>query len=119
GAADRHAGRTLAARSLARRLGLALMPVTHDPRPIGVFDSGIGGLTAVRELFRTLPSEAVIYFGDTARLPYGSKSKETVTRFSLEISAFLARQNIKALLVACNTSSSFALPTLIERLDIP
>jgi glutamate racemase len=95
------------------------MPVTHDPRPIGVFDSGIGGLTAVRELFRTLPSEAVIYFGDTARLPYGSKSRETVTRFSLEISAFLVRQNIKALLVACNTASSFALPTLIERLDVP
>jgi glutamate racemase len=95
------------------------MPVTHDSRPIGVFDSGIGGLTAVRELFRTLPSEGIIYFGDTARLPYGAKSRETVTRFSLEISAFLVRQNIKALLVACNTASSFALTTLIERLDVP
>ena len=58
------------------------MPATHDPRPIGVFDSGIGGLTAVRELFRQLPHESVVYFGDTARLPYGNKSKETVTRFA-------------------------------------
>src|SRR5262249_9288479 len=119
GAADRHAGRTLAARSLARRLGLALMPVTHDPRPIGVFDSGIGGLTAVRELFRALPDESIVYFGDTARLPYGSKSRETVTRFSLEIASFLVRQNVKALLVACNTASSYALETLTERVDLP
>jgi glutamate racemase len=95
------------------------MPATHDPRPIGVFDSGIGGLTAVRELFRALPSESVIYFGDTARLPYGSKSRETVTRFSLEIASFLVRQNIKALLVACNTASSFGLRALTQRLDIP
>jgi len=95
------------------------MPATHDPRPIGVFDSGIGGLTAVRELFRALPSESIIYFGDTARLPYGSKSRETVTRFSLEIASFLVRQNIKALLVACNTASSYALPTLLQRLDLP
>ena len=95
------------------------MPATHDPRPIGVFDSGLGGLTSVRELFRTLPSESVIYFGDTARLPYGSKSKETVTRFALEIGAFLVRQNVKCLLVACNTASSYALETLQQRLDIP
>jgi glutamate racemase len=95
------------------------VPATHDARPIGVFDSGIGGLTAVHELFRVLPSESVIYFGDTARLPYGSKSRETVTRFSLEIAAFLVRQNIKALLVACNTASSFALRALSQRLDVP
>ena len=95
------------------------MPATHDPRPIGVFDSGLGGLTSVRELFRTLPSESVIYFGDTARLPYGSKSKETVTRFALEIGAFLVRQNVKCLLVACNTASSYALETMQQRLDIP
>jgi len=95
------------------------MPATHDPRPIGVFDSGLGGLTSVRELFRTLPSESVIYFGDTARLPYGSKSRETVTRFALEIGAFLVRQNVKCLLVACNTASSYALETLQKRLDIP
>ena len=95
------------------------MPATHDPRPIGVFDSGIGGLTAVREMFRILPHESIVYFGDTARLPYGSKSRETVTRFSLEIASFLVRQNIKALLVACNTASSYALDTLIQRLDVP
>ncbi len=95
------------------------MPATHDPRPIGVFDSGLGGLTTVRELFRVLPQESVIYFGDTARLPYGTKSRETVTRFSLEIASFLVRQNIKCLVVACNTSSSYALDELGRRLDIP
>ena len=95
------------------------MPVTHDPRPIGVFDSGLGGLTTVRELFRALPHESVVYFGDTARLPYGTKSRETVTRFSLEIASFLVRQNIKCLVVACNTSSSYALDTLTRRLEVP
>ena len=95
------------------------MPATHDPRPIGVFDSGLGGLTAVRELYRALPGESVIYFGDTARLPYGSKSRETITHFSLEIAAFLLRQNVKCLLVACNTASSYALETLTRRLDVP
>jgi glutamate racemase len=95
------------------------MPATHDPRPIGVFDSGLGGLTAVREVFRLLPNESVIYFGDTARLPYGSKSRDTVTRFSVEIASFLVRQNIKCLLVACNTASSYALETLSQRLSIP
>jgi glutamate racemase len=95
------------------------MPATHDSRPIGVFDSGIGGLTAVRELFRALPAESILYFGDTARLPYGAKSKETVTRFSLEIASFLVRQNVKCLLVACNTASSYALDSLSRRLDVP
>jgi glutamate racemase len=90
-----------------------------DPRPIGVFDSGIGGLTAVRELFRVLPRESVIYFGDTARLPYGSKSADTVTRFSLEIARFLVKQEVKCLLVACNTASSVALDTLERQLEIP
>jgi glutamate racemase len=95
------------------------VPATHDPRPIGVFDSGVGGLTAVREIFRALPGETVVYFGDTARLPYGTKSSETVTRFSLEIASFLLRQNIKCLLVACNTASSYALDALTRRLDVP
>src|SRR5262245_38820881 len=95
------------------------MPATHDPRPIGVFDSGLGGLTSVRELRRVMPSESIIYFGDTARLPYGSKSRETVTHFGLGIAGFLLRQNIKCLLVACNTASSYALETLTLRLDIP
>ena len=95
------------------------MSVTHDPRAIGVFDSGLGGLTAVREIFRALPGESVIYFGDTARVPYGNKSKATVTRFSLEIGAFLVRQNIKCLLVACNTASSHALDALKRQFEIP
>jgi glutamate racemase len=95
------------------------MPATHDPRPIGVFDSGLGGLTSVRELFRSLPSESVVYFGDTARVPYGNKSSATVVRFSLEIASFLVKQNIKCLLVACNTSSSYALDALGSRLSIP
>ena len=95
------------------------MPATHDPRPIGIFDSGIGGLTSVRELLRVLPGESVVYFGDTARLPYGSKSRSTVVRFSLEISTFLTRQNIKCLVVACNTASSHALDELCRRLDVP
>ena len=68
------------------------MPQSSDSRAIGVFDSGIGGLTTVRELFMRLPRESVVYFGDTARLPYGNKSGETVTRFSLEIASFLVRQ---------------------------
>lgn len=95
------------------------MPATHDPRPIGVFDSGIGGLTAVREMFRQLPHEAIVYFGDTARLPYGNKSKETVTRFSLEIASFLVRQNVKCLLVACGTASSHALDDVRSRFSLP
>jgi len=95
------------------------MPATYDRRPIGVFDSGIGGLTAVRELFRQLPNESVVYFGDTARLPYGNKSKETVTRFSLEITSFLVRQNVKCVLVACNTASSHALDALRARYELP
>ena len=95
------------------------MPTTRDARPIGVFDSGLGGLTTVRELFRILPEESVVYFGDTARVPYGNKSRSTVTRFSLEIASFLVRQNVKCLVVACNTSSSYALGALTQRLDIP
>lgn len=95
------------------------MSVNGDPRPIGVFDSGIGGLTTVRELFERLPGESVVYFGDTARLPWGNKSKATVTRFSLEIASFLVRQNVKCVVVACNTASSHALDALRERFGVP
>lgn len=95
------------------------MSVNGDSRPIGVFDSGIGGLTTVRELFQRLPRESVVYFGDTARLPWGNKSKETVTRFSVEIASFLVRQNVKCVVVACNTASSHALDTLRERFGVP
>ena len=95
------------------------MSQSGDPRPIGVFDSGIGGLTTVRELFTRLPRESVMYFGDTARLPYGNKSKDTITRFSLEIASFLVRQRVKCIVVACNTASSHALETLSDRFEVP
>ena len=87
--------------------------------PVGVFDSGVGGLTVAREIMRNLPSEKIVYFGDTARVPYGSKSKETVTRFSRQIIRFLQEQNVKAIVVACNTASSFALDTLEKEFDLP
>ncbi|MQY52830.1 MAG: glutamate racemase [Firmicutes bacterium] len=88
-------------------------------RPVGVFDSGVGGLTVVSQLFRILPQEDIIYFGDTAHLPYGSKSKEAVTRHSLNIANFLKTQKVKIIVVACNTASSFALSSLREKIDFP
>jgi len=81
-------------------------------RPIGVFDSGIGGLTVVRELLHQLPHESLIYFGDTARVPYGNKSPETVRRYSREILAFLLSRDVKLVVVACNTASAHALADL-------
>lgn len=88
-------------------------------KPIGVFDSGIGGLTVVRELMERLPNEEIVYFGDTARLPYGTKSPETVLRFSRQNLAFLKEKNVKLIVVACNTASSIALSTLVEEEEIP
>jgi glutamate racemase len=90
-----------------------------DPRPLGVFDSGIGGLTVVRELMRQLPEEELVYFGDVARLPYGNKSPEGVTRFSREICSFLLARDVKAIVVACNTASALALPALVDELPVP
>lgn len=87
--------------------------------PIGVFDSGVGGLTVAREIMRQLPNERIVYFGDTARVPYGSKSKETVTRFSRQIVRFLETQDVKAIVVACNTASAYALEELEKEVDIP
>lgn len=87
--------------------------------PIGVFDSGMGGLTVMREIMRQIPNEKVIYFGDTARVPYGSKSKETVTRFSRQIVRFLQSKQVKAIVVACNTASAYALDDLEKEIDIP
>ncbi len=87
--------------------------------PIGVFDSGVGGLTVVREIMRQIPNEAICYFGDTARVPYGSKSKETVTRFSRQIVRFLQTHQVKAIVVACNTASACALEELEKEIDIP
>lgn len=91
----------------------------ESARPIGVFDSGIGGLTVVKELNKLLPHERIIYFGDTARVPYGNKSKETVIHYSLQIAYFLLKKKIKMLVVACNTASSVSLPTLKRHLHIP
>lgn len=88
-------------------------------RPIGVFDSGIGGLTVVKRLASTLPNESIVYFGDTARVPYGSKSNSTVIEYSIQNTKFLLQKNIKALVVACNTASSIAIPDLKKMFDIP
>jgi glutamate racemase len=88
-------------------------------KAIGVFDSGIGGLTVVHELLDRLPNEDIIYFGDTARLPYGTKSPETVLRFSRENLNFLKRRKVKLIVIACNTASSIALPGLQKEEDIP
>lgn len=87
--------------------------------PIGVFDSGVGGLTVAREIMRQMPHEKIVYFGDTARVPYGSKSKETVTKFSRQIVRFLQTQNVKAIVVACNTASAVALDEIEQEIDIP
>lgn len=87
--------------------------------PIGVFDSGIGGLTVVHELMRQLPGESIIYFGDTARVPYGPKSPETVRRYSREITTFLIDQGVKSIVVACNTATAHALPMLREQIAMP
>ena len=87
--------------------------------PIGVFDSGVGGLTVAREIMRQIPNEKLVYFGDTARVPYGNKSQETVTRFSEQIVRFLQTHHVKTIVIACNTASAFALETLEKELDIP
>jgi len=88
-------------------------------RAIGVFDSGVGGLTVFKELIRLLPGEQLIYLGDTARVPYGTKSPRTVLRYAMEASAFLVEQGVKILVVACNTASSVALPALEDRFSLP
>jgi len=88
-------------------------------KAIGVFDSGVGGLTVVKELIRQLPSESIIYFGDTARVPYGIRSRETVIRFSIEDTLFLLKKEIKLICVACNTVSSIALPMIKSHFKVP
>lgn len=87
--------------------------------PVGVFDSGVGGLTVAREIIRQIPEESIVYFGDTARVPYGSKSKDTVIRYSRQIIRFLQTKEVKAIVVACNTATSFALDVIQKELDIP
>lgn len=90
-----------------------------DPRPIGFFDSGVGGLTVLREVLRRLPHESTIYLGDNLRAPYGPRSDEEVSRFSAECIAEIAARDVKAIVVACNTASAVALPELRRRHDLP
>ncbi|MFZ0391207.1 MAG: glutamate racemase [Calditrichia bacterium] len=94
-------------------------PQAFDNRPIGVFDSGVGGLTVVKQLISRCPHEQIVYFGDTARIPYGTKSEETVRRFSLEDSFFLLDQSVKMIVAACNTASAVAVDLLTETLPVP
>ena len=95
------------------------MRKTSARAPIGVFDSGLGGLTVFRALSRRMPGESLVYFGDTAHVPYGSKSPQSVARYSVEIARFLAAKGIKLLVVACNTSSAVALPAIRRAVKIP
>ena len=99
-----------------RLLALARM---GNPGPIGVFDSGMGGLTVLAELVRLLPEEQFIYLGDTARVPYGSRSPRTVQRYSREVAGYLTAQNIKMLVIACNTATAYAEDLLRSSLSVP
>ena len=87
--------------------------------PIGVFDSGVGGLTVAREIMAQIPNERIIYFGDTARVPYGNKSKTTITRFTKQIIRFLMTQDVKALVIACNTMSAYAIDEVEKDISLP
>lgn len=87
--------------------------------PIGVFDSGVGGLTVAREIMRNLPSEKIVYFGDTARVPYGNKSKDNIIRYSEQIIHFLMEQKVKAIVIACNTASALAMDAVRKEFEIP
>lgn len=88
-------------------------------RPIGIFDSGVGGLTVVKEIKKLLPNENIVYFGDTARVPYGTKSKATIIKFSIENVHFLLKFNVKLIVIACNTASSFSLESLKRFFKVP
>ena len=92
---------------------------TDSSAPIGVFDSGIGGLTVAKEIIRNLPGENMIYFGDTARVPYGNKSKATIVRYSKQITDFLLKQNVKAIVIACNTATALAIEELEKNCPVP
>ncbi len=87
--------------------------------PIGVFDSGLGGLTVLKELLIALPDEQIIYLGDTARVPYGNKSVQTVTRYSFEITRFLIKKGIKLLIIACNTASAYSIESIRNKFPVP
>jgi glutamate racemase len=90
-----------------------------DPRPIGVFDSGMGGLTVLHECLVTMPHEDFVYLGDGARLPYGPRPLDEIRRYSLEIASYLESQGVKLILVACNAATSASLPELQERIEVP
>ncbi|MBL7073488.1 MAG: glutamate racemase [Candidatus Omnitrophica bacterium] len=92
---------------------------SEGKRPVGIFDSGLGGLTVVKGVRKYLPGEDIIYFGDTARVPYGNKSRSTIVRFAREITAFMAKKKVKAVIVACNTASSLSLNVLKKAYPFP
>ena len=98
---------------------LSVKSISNSTAPVGVFDSGVGGLTVAREIMRQLPCENIVYFGDTARVPYGSKSKNNSRRFSEQIIRFLKTKGVKAIVIACNTASALALEAVQEETDIP
>ena len=98
---------------------MKLVTLVGPDAPIGVFDSGLGGLTVAHAIMRQLPTESLVYVGDTARVPYGPKSPETVRRYSAEIGFYLLEQGVKAIVVACNTATAHALPQLRDELPVP
>lgn len=93
--------------------------MSENQRRIGIFDSGVGGLTVLNALYQQLPHESILYFGDTARVPYGTRSPAEIVRFSREILTWMAQQNVKMVLMACNTSSALALETVRSQFDFP
>ena len=95
------------------------MDISDKARPIGVFDSGIGGLTVVKKISQTFPDENIIYFGDTARVPYGSKSNSTVIEYSIQDARFLMNKGVKIIVAACNTASSVALNAVKKEFNLP
>ncbi|HSR16582.1 MAG TPA: glutamate racemase, partial [Ignavibacteriaceae bacterium] len=95
------------------------MVISDKARPIGVFDSGIGGLTVVKKISQTFPDENIIYFGDTARVPYGSKSNSTVIEYSIQDARFLMNKGVKLIVAACNTASSVALNAVKKEFNLP
>lgn len=95
------------------------MPLTMKNKPIGIFDSGVGGLTVLKEIDKLLPYEDIIYFGDTARVPYGNKSKSTVIKFSTQNILFLLKKKVKLVVIACNTSTALALDYFKDTFSVP
>jgi glutamate racemase len=95
------------------------MKIQNQKKPIGIFDSGVGGLTVAAAVHKLLPHEDIVYLGDTARLPYGNKSFETIVQYARQCGDFLRHQNVKIVIVACNTATAMALPTLQRELELP